>query len=177
MPFTKAEIEEGTGKPGALVFATTDQPVTSPIDEAVLYLVRRGKMKFSQAGLQQESFVLIGTEYVDLLAHDRVQGHPRVHLQGLLQPRRGQHQDHSRLPDDEIPTNFLHAVFEAIELAASGEKLFDVIDTDRTLKRQKTGRSLEKEWFQGGKTSLKRYHAVTKLLDPILAPLGELARG
>lgn len=178
------EIEDGTGKAGAIVYGRTAEPHV----EAETYLVRSaGKRKYAEATGNlvvgavttplQEIFLIKGVRYVEIYAWGRVDGRPSHGGQALLQPRIGQRLDGHLITSNELMERWLQATWEAAELAAAGEPLFDVVDADRALKRDKTGAALEQEWFQGGKTDIKSYHAVSRLLDTMLFAVGELERG
>lgn len=184
MAFTPDEIEDGTGRETAIVYGRTADPIL----EAATYLVRKaGKRKYAEAigdlvvGVVtvplQEVFLIKGVRYCEIYAWGRVQGKASIGGQALLQPRRGQRFDGHLIQSTELMERWLEATWEASELAAAGEPLFDVIDADRTVKREKTGAALETEWFQGGKSDMKSYQAVSRLLDTMLFGIGELERG
>ena len=180
MAFDLTEIEDGSGKETALVYGRTADPIL----EASTYLVRHsGKTKFADttgdlSGVPlQEVYLIKGVRYVEIYAWGRVDGRPSRGGQALLQPRIGQRLDGHLVTSSELMERWLQSTWEAAELAAAGEPLFDVIDADRALKRDKTGAALEQEWFQGGKTEMKSYHSVSRLLDTMLFAVGELERG
>ena len=187
MAFTTAEIEDGTGKTGAVVYGSDASVITSPITDAATYLVRQaGKTVFAEltgtigTGVNetpaQEVHCIRGTRYVETYARGRVLGSRTVSDQALLQPRFGQYVDGRLIPHNEIPALWLQACYEAMELSASGEDLFHVVDESQQLKRKKTGAALEKEWFQGSSSTVKIYHSVTRLLDPLIESAFHLRR-
>lgn len=185
MAFAADEIEDGTGKSTAIVYST----IGDPLAECLAYLIRKaGKTALAAVTgsldvggpnetPKQEMHVIRGTRYVEQLAQGRVVGTPRVSGQSLLQPRYGQYLDGVLIDSDTLPMRWLEACWEASELSASGENLFSVADDSRMVKREKTGASLETEWFQGSSSELKIYRSVEVLLFPLLEPLGRLQRG
>lgn len=187
MAFTTAEIEDGTGKPGAKVYGSDSATVTTPITDAEAFLVREcGKTAFASltgtvsAGSvtvdKQEFHCLRGTRYVELLAYSRVVGRPSVDAQALLQPRYGQYLDGDLLSSSLIPIGWLRACYEGMELSASGKLLFDVSEEKRSIKREKTGQSLETEYFQGSSSQMEIHRSVMAHLEPFLETALRLQR-
>lgn len=181
MAFSAAEIEDGTGKPGALVYGTTD-----PVQEAVDYLLRRGFSALNglagetENGVdKQETALLRGTEYVEQLTTGRVLGRKRVSTQALHMPRVNlvPQDGQTTIPSDTVPPKWLGACYVASELYAAGETLFDVADDQLHVIRDKTSTALETEWSPHGPTNLKRYHQVEVLVEPFLEGALEIQRG
>jgi hypothetical protein len=189
LPFPLEEIESGAGKTTGVVFARSDSDPDNPVNEAEAYLVPRGKVVFSQlvgsigstpnVTELKDVHLIRGFDYVVQLSQHRLQGHRKLRDQALVQPRHGQFVDNILIPADIIAEIWLNAGWEAAELSAAGQPLFDVIDEDQDLKRKQLALGFEKEWFQstGGRTSVIRYHAVEQVLEPLLEPFGHLERG
>ena len=110
-----AEIEDGTGKAGAVVY---ESPATG-----IAWLNTRGKTSFSAAvdDLQEQHAVEAVEEAQDILVEWGFEAPPTVSTQALLFPSRGAYGWRNRLFDtDELPTPLLEAVRLIQEEKAAG---------------------------------------------------------
>ena len=178
MAFSADEIEDGSGKPGAIVYSSTGDPVA----EAELILARLGKTVFTaltgSIGTvpKKEVHLVLGTRYVEYLAQGRAQGRPSVEGQGLLQPRRGQYVDGYQVLWEQVPGRWIRACAIAAELSAAGKLLHAVVETERNVKREVIG-PIETEYTEAGKQEAERYAEVLAELEPLLELAGTLERG
>lgn len=110
-----AEIEDGTGKSGAVVY---EAPATG-----ITWLNTRGKTSFSGAtDANMERYAVEAVEAVqDILLQWGFESPPTVTTQSLLFPARGAYRWDSRLFDqDEIPTHLNEAIRLTEEEMAAG---------------------------------------------------------
>lgn len=140
--FATAEVEDGTGKAGALVF---EQPATT-----ATWLSDRSKTSFSGAAdAAQHAAALRATEeLLDELQRIGFTGQRKLSTQRLPLPALGAYrQDGETIDSDEIPREFLEAYRLAVEEIAAGTWLTS--SGNGNLKRvRKAG--AEAEWFAPG---------------------------
>lgn len=186
MAFAPDEIEDGTGKPAAIVYGRTSDPVA----EAIAYLVRRGKTQLANltgttnSVPKQEISLLRGTDYVEGIARTIVQGTVRVWDQSMVFPRYGVLEAGSNvlfIPwQVSFPEDYLRACWEASELHAAGDPLGDVVEDGGNVKKERLGggatNGMETEYFFPGKTKIRVYPSIMGLLQPFLKRFGELPR-
>ncbi len=174
MPLAAAQIEDGTGKTTALVYGSEA--------DCEAYLAMRGRTGYASlsgniGSVEKKTVHLIrGTEYVEAYAAQRVLGSRATQSQRLLFPRAGVVVDGVTLPSGEVPEAWKNATFEAAELSARGEALYDVVDADRAVKRKRISSAIETEWF-GPETRVRYFPLVEELLRPFLSGTGSLERG
>lgn len=182
MPFTEDQIEDGTGVAGAVVYARRGSD--DPVGDAEAYLALQGRTAFVSLGaatigavLAKEVHLVRGVRYVENEARRRILGSPATITQTLLMPRFNLVVDERTLDSDRVPELYLNACWEAAELSATGEPLGNVVEDKRNVKRERTGRSLETEWYAGGGVKRKSYELVADLIAPFLRPAGSPLRG
>jgi len=167
--FDPDEIEDGSGKPTAIVYADSA--------EAEAWLTRRGRTRFTAlSAADQDIHLLRGTEYVENWAREKMDGRRAFREQGLLWPRYGVWYEERRIPGAEVPERWKNATFEAAELSAAGEPLGHVVEDKRGVTKETTGRSLVSE-FSHAYTKQRLYPAVEVLLHGLVRFGVELERG
>lgn len=112
--FSTAEVEDGTGKSGALVF---EQPTAT-----ASWLSDRGKTSFSGAAdaSQQAAALKATEELTDQLMHLGFKGRKLLSTQALIFPSEGAYrQDNELILSGTIPDEFLEAYRLAAEECAA----------------------------------------------------------
>ena len=185
MAFVESQIENGVGRSTAVVYAPKGS--LDPIGAAETYLNLGGKLAYSSLtgniGVipKKEVYAVKATRYVEGLARERIMGWKVNPAQALLFPRSALWNQEARqyFPIDDIAARYLEAVWEAYELAASGEPLDEAVAAsvliEANLKRKKTD-VLEKEWFAPTDVIARDYEPIAARLDQFLGSLGELVR-
>lgn len=134
-----AEIEDGTGKSGAVVY---EAPATG-----ITWLNTRGKTSFSGASdpLQEQHAVEAVEEAQDILVEWGFEAPPSVSTQSLLFPARGAYGSRNELFDpDELPTALLEAIRLIEEEKAAGTWMAASSSATRVIKaRSAPGASVE----------------------------------
>lgn len=175
MPFTLDQIENGGGTPTAVVYAPTG--TADPIAPAVAYLALAGKTAFANAtSPKQMTYLRNGTVYVENLARPRVLGWPMSTFQQLLFPRFDIAFNGRYLDVNEIPTRYLWSIWEATELAASGEPLGDIVETRDNVQTDATA-GIVTTYFAPGKSARREYPQIQQWIAPFLRPYGMVVRG
>lgn len=174
MAFSLDQIEDGSGKSGALVYAAE-----SACGD---WLAQRGFTAFlalsgSIGSVEKKMIHLLrGTEFVEALGRGRVIGERAVATQRLLFPRVGVEVDGRLLPWTSLPEGWISATFVAAEYSAAGEPLHNVADDERLLTRKRISSAIEKE-FLPGQTKVKEFPMIEQLIAPFLRPIGYIERG
>lgn len=169
MAFELEEIEDGTAKATALVYA--------PTSDAVTYLTRRGRPRFvALAEDLQDVHFLRGTEYVEVFARPYIRGLIVLRDQGLLWPRWDVWYEERLVPGHEVPKRWIWATFEAAELSAAGQPLLHVVDDKIGVRSEMTGRSIQTSYDESF-TKLPSYRVVERMLTGLISYGMEIERG
>jgi len=162
-------VEDGSGLENSEVYGE--------LEDATEYLAKFGKTALADLATEaeQEAAMREGALYVDQTHGPQLPGERVTGAQAREWPREGaSYTDGKEIGGDEVPPDYIHATFEAAELAAAGETLIDTTDAGQALKRKKID-VLEYEWFSPG-TTKKTYHVIAGYLRRLLRPVGRIVR-
>lgn len=185
MAYSLADIETGDGVPTAFVYAAKGavDPLTAPIDQALVYLAGRGRITFVAATgtigtvPEQEVYLLRGIEFVENRVRENVLG-ARSYTGGtLLMPRVGIIIDGIQLAGNLISIFYLRACWEAAELSAQGFDLDAVVVEDQSLIEKTIEGAITSRWNEGGPAPVDKLVAVDNLLYQFQRPAGQTTRG
>lgn len=156
-------VEDGTGKPDAESYITTE--------EADTYHDRMGNDSWASIdSTRKEAMLRRATRFLDGIYGIRANGIRKESTQALVFPQiEATYFDGSPIPEDTVPQIYKDAQAEAALLASQGVDLVTTIGTGPRLKRDKVD-VLEQEWFESSYDAAPVFGWLDAILTPLFGP-------